>query len=103
MIKNLIILTIFFYFLALFQTSFLVHFSIRGVVINLILVSIFLINILEAPKKNSGIFSAFMAGFFWDTFSEKFIGFHILILIFFALVIKIIFSRYVRVKFFQRT
>ena len=102
MTKNLIIPTLFFYFLTLFQTSFMVHFSIRGIVINLILVAIFLINILETPEKNTGIFAAGVAGFFWDIFSEKFISFHILILIFLALLIKVIFSRYVRVKIFER-
>lgn len=100
--KNLILFTIFFYFLTIFQTSFLAHFSIKGIVINFILVALFLINILEAPEKNSGIFAALVAGFFWDVFSDNFIGFHILILIFLTLLIKIILVRYVRVKIFQR-
>ena len=102
MIKNLILLIIFFYFLTIFQTSFLSHFSIKGIVINFILVAIFLINLLEAPEKNTGIFAALVAGFFWDIFSDNFIGFHIIILIFLALLIKTILSRYVRVKIFQR-
>jgi len=100
--KNFILLTIIFYFLTLFQTSFLVHFSVKGVVINLVLVVLFLINILEAPEKNSGVYAAGIAGFLWDIFSEKFIGFYIVILIFLSLAIKIIFARYVRVKIFQR-
>lgn len=102
MLKNLIFIIILFYFLTIFQTSFLIHFSIKGIVINLILVSIFLMNILETPKENSGIFAALMAGFFWDIFSENFIGFHILILILLALAIKTIFARYVRIKILQR-
>jgi len=100
--KNLILFTIFFYFLTLFQTSFLVHFSVKGVVINFVLVALFLINILEAAEKNSGVYAAGIAGFFLDIFSEKFVGFYILILIFLSLAIKIIFARYVRIKIFQR-
>jgi len=102
MIKNLILLIIFFYFLTIFQTSFLAHFSIKGIVINFILITIFLLNILEVPEKNTGIFAALVAGFFWDIFSDNLIGFHVLILIFLALLIKIILARYVRVKIFQR-
>lgn len=100
MLKNLVILTILFYFLTLLQTSFLVHFSIKGVVINLILIALFLINILEIPEKNIGVVAAGISGLFWDIFSEKFIGYHILILVLFALLIKIILVRYVRIKIF---
>jgi rod shape-determining protein MreD len=102
MMKNLILFTILFYFLTIFQTSFLAHFSIKGIVINFILVALFVINILEEPETNTGIFAAGVSGFFWDIFSDNFIGFHILILIFLALSIKIILARYVRIKIFQR-
>lgn len=101
--KNIILLLIFFYLLFIFQTSFLVHFPIRGWVFNLIFIVIILFNILEKPEKNNGILAAVILGFFWDIFSEKFIGYHILILVFLALLIKTILVRYVRIKIFQKS
>jgi len=96
--KNTIFILIFFYLLFIFQTSFLVHFPLKGYIINLLLIATFLFNILEAPEKNKGIFAAAILGFFWDIFSEKFIGYHILILVILALLIKTILVRYVRIK-----
>lgn len=101
-IKTFLLLIIISYFLLIFQTSFMVHFPIKGLVINFVLLAIIFYNILEASEKNTGIFAAGITGFFWDIFSEKFIGFHVLILIFLALLIKVIFSRYVRLKIFER-
>ena len=101
-IKNFFIFIIILYFLFIFQASFMAHFDIKGVVINIALITLFLLNILEPPEKNNGIFAAGIFGFFWDIFSEKFIGFHILILVFLAFLIKTILVRYVRIKIFQR-
>lgn len=100
--KNLILLLLLFYLLFIFQTSFWVHFPLKGYIINLILIVLLLFNILEAPEKNKGILAAGIVGFFWDIFSEKFIGFHILILVILALLIKTILVRYVRIKIFER-
>lgn len=100
--KNIILLLLFFYLLFIFQTSFLVHFPLKGYIINLLLIVTFLFNILEAPEKNKGVFAAGIVGFFWDIFSEKFIGYHVLILVILAFLIKTILVRYVRIKIFQR-
>ncbi len=100
--KNIILLLILCFLLFLFQTSFLVHFPVRGWVLNLIITFLILFNILEAPEKNTGILVAGVLGFFWDIFSEKFIGYHIIILVFLALLIKAILVRYVRIKIFQK-
>lgn len=97
-IKNIFILLLIFYLLSIFQTSFLVHFDIKGIVPNLIVIAVFVLNILEGPEKETGIFAALVAGFLWDIFSEKFIGYHILILTLFSISIKVILRNYVRVQ-----
>ena len=102
MIKKIAIIIIFFYALALLQTSFLVHFSINGMIPNLILISVILINIFESPEKKYGILSAFIGGFFLDVFSENIFGFKILILMGTACFIKLMLSKYVRLPIFKK-
>ena len=102
MIKRLSIIILFFYFLTLFQVSFLVHFDIKGIVPNVVLISIILINILETPKGKYGVISAIAGGFFLDVFSEGFIGVKVLILTGLACLIKLILKKYVRIQIVQR-
>ena len=94
--KKILILIIFFYILALLQTSFLIHFNFFTITPNLILITVLLLNLLEEPRKNNGIFGAVISGFFWDIFSDRFIGFHILILVGLAILIKVILRNYLR-------
>lgn len=98
MIKKSIFFLIFFYTLALIQTSFLVHFQIFGITLNLILIFVILLTLFEDPKKYFSIWGAIIGGFFWDIFSTSFIGFHILILAGIVIFIKVIFKKYVRFK-----
>lgn len=95
MIKRILTITVFFYLLALLQTSLFTHFRIGGFIPNLILISVILINIFERPQKNTGLFAGFIGGFLLDIFSSNFIGFYTLILLAAAFLIKIIFRRYV--------
>jgi len=94
--RKSLILIIFFYILALLQTSFLIHFSFSKIVPNLLLITVLILNILEEPRENNGIFGAVASGFFWDIFSDKFIGFHILILAGIAVLIKLILRNYLQ-------
>lgn len=96
MIKKLLIITVLFYFLALLQTSFLVHFDIKGMVPNFILLSVILINLFESQREKTGIFAAFIGGFFLDIWSVNVFGMEILILLACAIFIKLIIKRYVR-------
>jgi len=91
-VKRILILSLFLYLLALFQTSFLIHFR----PLNFILLFIIFLNLFEKPEENFGLISALSGGFFLDVFSEKPIGFHILILFGFSLLIKIILRRYIQ-------
>ena len=96
MIKKLLIITALFYFLALLQTSFLVHFDIKGIVPNFVLLSVILINLFEPQKEKTGIFAAFIGGFFLDIWSVHIFGMEILILLAAAIFIKFIIKRYVQ-------
>ncbi|MBZ1348279.1 MAG: rod shape-determining protein MreD [Candidatus Nealsonbacteria bacterium] len=98
MFKKILILCLFFYFLTLFQNSFLVHFNIFNLIPNFVLISVVVIVIKEKAKDNLGFFSAFIAGFFLDVFSQNFIGWNILILIGIVIAVKIL-KKYLRPVF----
>jgi len=94
MIRKVLIYTLFFYCLALLQTSVLAGFELFGI-INIILVSALLVNIFEKPKEYAGLYAAFSGGFFLDIFSSSFIGQNTAILLVLALFIKIVLRKYV--------
>jgi len=89
----------FLYFLALLQTSFLVHFTVFNMVPNFVLLFIILWNLLEDSKKSFGLFLALIGGFLLDVFSSHAIGFNILIMVSISLIIKVIVKKYVRIPF----
>ena len=102
MIKKILISIIVFYFLVLIQTSFLVHFTVFDAVPNIVLILVVVWNILEKRKNYLGIINALIGGFFLDIFSNRFIGFYVLILVGLAIFIKLIFKRYVRIPFIDK-
>ena len=102
MIKSSILLILFFYILALIQTSFLTYFNVSGIVPNLILVSVILINLFQRTENPSGLIGAVIGGFFLDVFSNRPIGFEILILLLVAIFIKVILKNYVRIPYIAR-
>jgi len=85
------------YLLVLVQTSLSPHFAFSYKIPNLILISVILFNLFEAPKEKAGLFFAFFGGFFLDIFSENFLGFWILILLIVAFFIKLFLRKYVRI------
>jgi rod shape-determining protein MreD len=95
--RNIFLLTFGFYVLILFQTSFLVHFNIMGVIPNFMLLAVALINFIEEPQKKLGIFAGFLGGFFLDIFSSNFLGFYILISLAIALFFKYAIRRHIRI------
>ena len=102
MVKKVLISIIVFYFLVLIQTSFLVHFTLFGAVPNLVLILIIIWNFLEKRKNYFGVINGLIGGFFLDIFSNHFIGFYVLILVGLAILIKLIFKRYVRIPFIDK-
>lgn len=84
-IKYLIILIVVFWFLALLQHSFLPHFAFLGGRLNLILVSVFLLNFFETKKapKDFGIIAGLLGGLVEDLFSP--LPFAVFALTFFCL------------------
>jgi len=93
---------LYFYLLALLETSFFIHFTIFSFLPSLILISQITIVLLEDPNKNSAIFSAFWAGFFWDVFSSQKMGTGILLMIFLTTFLKLILRKYVRLPSLRR-
>jgi len=102
MVKNTLILIIFFFVLAVFQSSFFIHFPFVQFLPNPILVAVILLNIFFATKKSpeywqSGVAAAFIGGFFWDLFSSTPFGFYTILLLLGAVLIHSVFRRYVRI------
>lgn len=102
-IKKFLISLSLYYTLVLLQTSFFVHFNISGIILNLVLISVILWNLFEKSKSSFGLFNALIGGFFLDVFSNRIIGFYILILMGLAIFIKLFIKKYVRIPFFART
>jgi rod shape-determining protein MreD len=86
--KKILVSIIFFYILVLVQTSFIVHFDISGVSLNLILIAVILINFFERAERRRGLMVAAIGGFYLDLFSNLQVGVSILILFVLALLIK---------------
>lgn len=86
--KKILVSIIFFYILALVQTSFLIHFDIFGVSLNLILIAVILINFFEKAERRRGLAVAAIGGLYLDLFSNLQIGVSILALFVLALLIK---------------
>lgn len=101
-VVKIIISIIIFYFLALFQSSFLVHFNIFSWTPNIILIIVVTLGIIESSKKYFAIWVALIGGFFLDIFSVRFFGFNILMLVLICLFFKFIFKYYARVPFLEK-
>ncbi len=86
--KKYLILILIFWLLVLFQESFLSHFRILAGGLNLILISIFLLNFLESEENKFGIFAGFLGGIFLDVSSTLPFGTFILTLIGLSFFIK---------------
>lgn len=102
MFRKILISIIVFYFLVLVQSSFLVHFTVFDAVPNVVLILIIIWNFLEKRKNYFGVINALIGGFFLDIFSNRFIGFYVLILMGLAIFIKLVFKRYVRIPFIDK-
>lgn len=87
-IKYLVII-ILFYFFAVLQNTFFVHFNLFGAVPNLVFIFFFLL-VFFVPKKinYSVLFYAIIAGLFLDIFSYKYFGISIILLIIIAYITK---------------
>jgi rod shape-determining protein MreD len=98
MVRKTIISVLFLFFLAVFQTSFLIRFSFFGIVLNLVIIAVFLVNLLEKKENKLGVICAFLGGFFLDIFSLSgfFFGFYVLVCLIISFFIKFVFKRYVQ-------
>ena len=86
--KKGLVLILFFYLLALIQTSFLVHFNIEGQVPNLILIALVLLIFFEKPEEKFSFLGAGAGGFFLDIFSNVFLGTSIIALLLMTFLFK---------------
>jgi len=91
--KKELLLILFICFLILFQQSFLPHFAVYGIIPNLILILVFILNILDYK---SSIILSFCAGLILDIYSEMPLGTSGLLFLIIALLIK------KSLKFFQK-
>jgi hypothetical protein len=105
MVKNIIFLIIIFYFLAIFQMSFLAHFRLCGLNFNFLLIVPVLLNLLEKSEGRIGLAAALTAGFFLDLslIGEQtlFFGFYTLISLLLSLFVKMVIRNYVKIPNFK--
>lgn len=97
--KKTIFAAAFFYFLAVFQTSFLAHFDVFGIVPNLIFIFTIALALLESASNKAGYATAFIGGLYTDIFSLRnfgFFGFYIISFYAAVFLIKFFLSNYVR-------
>ncbi len=86
--KALIIILLF-YFFAVLQNSFLVHFNIYGTIPNIIFIFFFLLIFFEGRKSYYQIISwSIVAGFFLDVFSSSYFGVSIAVLLLIGILTK---------------
>ncbi|MCK4520369.1 rod shape-determining protein MreD [Candidatus Parcubacteria bacterium] len=102
MLKKILLVILIFYFLTLFQASFMPFFDIKGFTINIVLALVIFINLFESQDKKLGIYSALVAGFFLDVWSSQFFGTEILLLVLTAIFIKLIVKKYVQIPTFGK-
>jgi len=92
--KKIIGVALLFYFLTIFQYSFLVHFFYCFP--SLVLIMVVIINLVEEQKDNFGLASGLIGGFFLDIYSDKYIGYHVVILFLTAIFLKSVIKRILR-------
>lgn len=101
--RQTFIIIFLFYFFTLLQSSFLIHFVVRGILPNFVFILIILLNLLEKPQNSSGLLAAFFGGFFLDIFSTFPLGTQTLIFTGIAIFIKVILKKYIRPVFYGKT
>lgn len=104
MIKRIIFIFLFFFFLILLQASFLAHFSFKGAVFNIFLLTVILI-CLFSRERDFAIASALIGGFYLDIFSlgkTGFFGFYTLVVLGLAFFIRLVIRKYVQFPIFKR-
>lgn len=97
--KKTIFAAVFFYLLAVFQTSFLAYFDAFGIVPNLIFIFTIALAFVEAPSDKAGYATAFIGGLYTDIFSLRnfgFFGFYIISFCAAVFLIKFFLNNYVR-------
>jgi len=92
MIKNIILFIIFFLFLVIFQTSFLIPFSVLGKIPNLGLVFLFLVLFFNKNSFKSFPVESIIAGILLDVFYGGFLGLSGIILFLISLLFQWIFE-----------
>lgn len=64
--------------------------------LNMVVLSVLAIDFFEDREDMKGWLSAFVGGFFLDIFSCNFLGYHIIILFFITLFIKLVLKKVIR-------
>lgn len=101
--KTALFLTPLFFILTILQTSFLVHFSLGGFILPLVLLASFGIAFLESPTSSAAVFGAVIGGVFLDAVSSHFFGFWTFMLVLLSLAITHIVLPYVRLPLLKKS
>lgn len=98
------LLFVFFWFLAMLETSFFSFLNVFGWQVHLIWIAVFFINLFEDRYGTLGFWSAVFGGFFLDFLSPLyFFGFNTAVLAAASLAFKFVLLRYVGLPVSQRS
>lgn len=97
-----ILLFLLIYFFAVLQSSFLVHFSFSGFILNPIIILVVILSFTEKEKSHFALFSALIGGLIIDIFSSHIIGYYTLVLVLISILIKQGIRNYVRIPFAEK-
>lgn len=99
--KTALFLILLFFILTLVQTSFLVHFSLAGFILPVVLLAVSGMALLEPPRSLASVQGSVIGGVFLDAMSSHFFGFWTAILVLLSLAITYIMRAYVRFPLFK--
>lgn len=90
-----------FFFLSVFQASFLPHLRIAGFSLNAVLLLVCILSFAGEESLEASVETGVIGGIFLDMFSSGFFGQWVLISIFLALFSHFFIRRYARIPVFQ--
>ena len=97
--KKVIVPSLIFYFLVVFQASFLAYFKFLSYMPSLAIIFLIFLNIFEKPQEKSVLITSFVSGFILDVFSSKPFGFYALIFLSASLIIRLVIKKYLKLEF----
>ncbi len=100
--KNFLLLVSLFFIFFILQTSFFIHFGSSNIFFHLILLSFFVLILIEPANNINSLILAASIGLFWDFFSSGSFGRYLIVVLLSSFFLKLFLKTYVRIPEFKR-